>query len=178
MISEKLLIYLPQIEDFEINVDSTVRSFMLLLAGAKAYIERTTSWVQNVATTPFEVIHLFISLSMLILDHSWNLDSLINHRRFIIDAFCWRSSGQHTSARTRRSQRSNHQREEPATGQTGRANQSDRLGAENPAKSKTSSSGVTPSELEDLGLSWSRQATQDALERRRDERRTARDWKS
>ena len=64
------LIYLPQIEDFEINIDSTVGSFALLLAGAKAYIERTTSWVQNVATTPFEVIHLFISLSMLILDHS------------------------------------------------------------------------------------------------------------
>ena len=70
MISEKLLIYLPQIEDFEINIDSTARSFVLLLAGAKAYIGRTTSWVQNVATTPFEVIHLFISLSMLILDHS------------------------------------------------------------------------------------------------------------
>ena len=73
----------------------------------------------------------------------------------------------------RGSQRSDHQREEPATGQTGRANQSDRLGAENPAKSKTSSSGGTPSELEDLGLSLSRQATQDTLERRRDEQRTA-----
>jgi len=55
MISEKLLIYLPQIKDFEINVDSTVRSFMLLLAGAKAYIGRTTSWVQNIAATPFEM---------------------------------------------------------------------------------------------------------------------------
>ena len=64
------LIYLPQIEDFEINIDSTARSFVLLLAGAKAYIGRTTSWVQNVATTPFEVIHLFFFLSMLILDHS------------------------------------------------------------------------------------------------------------
>ena len=71
MISEKLLIYLPQIEDFEINVDSTVRSFMLLLAGAKAYIGRTTAWVQNIAATPFEVTHLFFSLSMsLILDNS------------------------------------------------------------------------------------------------------------
>ena len=44
--------------------------------------------------------------------------------------------------------------------------------AESTAKSKTSSSGGTPSELEDPGLSWSRQATQDALERRKDEQRT------
>ena len=85
---------------------------------------------------------------------------------------CWRSSDQHTSARTRGSQRSNHQRDELATGQTGRANRSDWLGAENPAKPRTSSSGGTPSELEDPGLSWSWQATQDALECRKDEQRT------
>ena len=58
------------------------------------------------------------------------------------------------------------------TGKTGRANRSDRLGAKNPAKPRTSSSGGTPSELEDPGLSWSRQATQDALECHKDEQRT------
>ena len=47
-----------------------------------------------------------------------------------------------------------------------------------PRRPRTSSSGGTPSELEDLGLSWSRQATQDALERRLVEQRTARGWKS
>jgi len=48
------------------------------------------------------------------------------------------------------------------TGQTGRAQRTSR-------RPKTASSGGTPSELADLGLSWNRQATQDALERRRDE---------
>ena len=38
---------------------------------------------------------------------------------------------------------------------------------------EVSHSGGTPSELEDLGLSWSQQATQDALECRRDKQRTA-----
>ena len=52
------------------------------------------------------------------------------------------------------------------------------LEAETPRKPKTMSSGETPSELVDLGLSWSRQATQNALERRRDEQRTARGCKS
>ena len=53
------------------------------------------------------------------------------------------------------------------TGQTGQTQK-------NAAKPKTSSSEGTPSELEDLGLSWGWQATQDVLERRRDEQRTAR----
>ena len=74
--------------------------------------------------------------------------------------------------------RSDHQRRTPATSQTGSANRSDRSDAENAAKPKTASSGGTPLELADLGMSWSRQATQDALERRRDEQRTARDWKN
>ena len=48
------------------------------------------------------------------------------------------------------------------TGQTGWAQRALR-------RPRTSSSGGTKSELEDLGLSWNRLATQDALERRRDE---------
>ena len=44
-------------------------------------------------------------------------------------------------------------RSTPATGQTGRANRLDRLNAENAARPRTSSSGGTSSELEDLGLS-------------------------
>ena len=51
------------------------------------------------------------------------------------------------------------------------------LEAETPRKPKTTNSGGTP-ELADLGLSWSRQVTQNALERRRNERRTARGWKN
>ena len=43
---------------------------------------------------------------------------------------------------------------------------------------KTTSSGGTLSELADLGLSWSRQATQDTLNRRRDKQRIAQGWKS
>jgi len=46
------------------------------------------------------------------------------------------------------------------------------VGRRNSRRSRTSSLGGTPSELEDLGLSWSRQTTQDVLERRRDEERT------
>ena len=42
-----------------------------------------------------------------------------------------------------------------------------------PRKPKTSSSGGTPLELVDLGLLWGRYATQNILERRRDERRIA-----
>ena len=46
------------------------------------------------------------------------------------------------------------------------------------ARPKTPSLGRTPSELGDLRFSWNRQATQDVLERRRDEKRTERGWKS
>jgi hypothetical protein len=44
--------------------------------------------------------------------------------------------------------------------------------AEKPRRPRTSSSGGTLLELEDLGLSWSRQATQNVLRCRRDARRT------
>ena len=83
----------------------------------------------------------------------------------------------HRCASTRGSQTINTSEVQTATGQTGHANWSNRLDAENPRRPRTSSSGWTPSELEDLGLSWGRQATQDALEQRRDARRTAKGLK-
>jgi hypothetical protein len=58
--------------------------------------------------------------------------------------------------------------------------QSDQLGQpvrlviqRTPQKPNTSSSRGIPLELVDLGLLWGRQATRNAIERRRDERRTA-----
>ena len=51
------------------------------------------------------------------------------------------------------------------------------VGSRSTARPKTPILGGTPSELGDLGFSWSRHATQDALERCGDEQRIAKGWK-
>ena len=86
---------------------------------------------------------------------------------------CWRFSGQHTGALARVDRNDRHQR-------TSDGDRSDRplqpvrpVEGRNTRRPRTSSSGGTPSEFEELGFPWGRHATQDALERRRDEQRTA-----